>query len=151
MLANTDTERYERAALRWLQRLIDERLAPPTELPRLAAKVIAASRAASTVAGLAQEFLTADGQTFNVALDATLGSAAWLAESGGYAAVDDTISLVLADFKTAYGIRRVNDVSIQRQDELHSDLGQIGFRGWSRVDGRVLIADAARILQHSAT
>ena len=60
-------------------------------------------------------------------------------------------SLVLADFKTAYGIRRVNDVSIQRQDELLSDLGQIGFRGWSRVDGRVLMADAARILQHSAT
>lgn len=60
-------------------------------------------------------------------------------------------SLVFADFMTAYGIRRVNDISIQRQDELHSDSGQIGFRGWSRVDGRVLIADAARILAHSAT
>ena len=60
-------------------------------------------------------------------------------------------SLVFADFKIAYGIRRVNDVSMQRQDELHSDVGQIGFRGWSRVDGRVLIADAARILAHSAT
>jgi hypothetical protein len=47
----------------------------PTDL---AAKVTAASRAASTVAGLATEYLTADGQTFNVALDATLGSAAWL-------------------------------------------------------------------------
>jgi HK97 family phage major capsid protein len=273
----------------------------PTDL---AAKVTAAARAASTVAGLAQEFLTADGQTFNVALDATLGAAAWLAESGGYAAVDDTItqqamgafkattkilvseelrtdeavalddflafqlgsrigalqelsfstgsgsgqplglvaagngitivtaavgssllykaadllavfkalpaayrptaswliaaddfaslagttdsagafafpslqfdppslfgrpvyisgylptpavsskSLVFADFRTAYGIRRVNGVSIQRQDELASDSGQIGFRAWSRVDGRVLVADAARILQHSAT
>lgn len=61
----------------------------PTDL---AGKVIAASRAASTVAGLAQEFLTADGQTFNVALDATLGSAAWLAESGGYTPVDDTMT-----------------------------------------------------------
>ena len=39
----------------------------PTDL---AGKVTAATRAASTVAGLAQEFLTADGQTFNVALDA---------------------------------------------------------------------------------
>jgi HK97 family phage major capsid protein len=273
----------------------------PTDL---AAKVIAATRAASTVAGLATEFLTADGQTFNVALDATLGSAAWLAESGGYTPVDDTItqqamsafkstsklivseelrtdeavalddflaqqfgsrlgalqeasccsgdgsgkplglvtagngisivtaaagssllykiadllavfkalpaayrpnaswliaaddfaslagttdtagsfalpslqfdppsmfgrpvyisgylpapgvstkSLVFADFKTAYGIRRVNSLSIQRQDELHSDTGGVGFRGWQRVDGRVLIADAARILAHSAT
>ena len=273
----------------------------PTDL---ASKVTAASRAASTVAGLAQEFLTTDGQTFNVSLDATLGSAAWTAESGGYTPVDDTItqqamsafksttklivseelrkdegvslddflaqqfgyrlgslqeqafctgdgsgkslglvnakstitvvnaatgssllykvadlltvfkalpaayratadwliqaddfaslagttdtagafalpslqfdppslfgrpvyisgylpapaanakSLVFGDFKLAYGIRRVNSVSIQRQDELHSDLGQIGFRGWARVDGRILIADAARILAHSAT
>jgi HK97 family phage major capsid protein len=273
----------------------------PTDL---ASKVTAASRAASTVAGLATEFLTADGQTFNVALDATLGAAAWLAESGGYTPVDDTMtqqamgafkattkiivseelrtdeavslddflagqfgyrlgalqeqafstgsgsgqplglvnasstiavvnaatgssllykiadlmavfkalpaayrptaswliqaddfaslagttdsagafalpslqfdppslfgrpvyisgylpapaasakSLVFGDFKIAYGIRRVNSVSIQRQDELHSDLGQIGFRGWARVDGRILIADAARILAHSAT
>jgi HK97 family phage major capsid protein len=60
-------------------------------------------------------------------------------------------SLVFADFKTAYGIRRVNSVSIQRQDELHSDTGGIGFRGWQRVDGRILVADAARILAHSAT
>jgi HK97 family phage major capsid protein len=273
----------------------------PTDL---AAKTIAASGAASTVAGLAQEFLTATGSTFNVSLDATLGSAAWLAESGGYTPVDDTItqqamgafksttkiivseelrtdeavtlddflaqqfgyrlgslqeaalcagdgsgkplglvnasspitvvnaatgsstlykiadlrtvflalpaayrataswliaaddfgklagttdsagafalpslqfdppslfgrpvyisgylptpaanakSLVFGDFSLAYGIRRVNDISIQRQDELHSDAGQIGFRGWARVDGRILIADAARILAHSAT
>ena len=273
----------------------------PTDL---AAKTIAASRAASTVAGLATEYVTTGGETLNISLDATLGSAAWLAESGGYAPVDDTItqqplnafksttkiivseelstdeavslddflaqqfgyrlgslqeaafstgdgtgkpmgvvtagngitvvnaatgsstlckvadlqtvflalpaayrataswliaaddfgklagttdsagafalpslqfdppslfgrpvyisgylpapaasakSLVFGDFKLAYGIRRVNGVSIQRQDELHSDSGQIGFRGWSRVDGRVLIADAARILAHSAT
>jgi hypothetical protein len=42
-------------------------------------------------------------------------------------------------------------LGVSRQDELHSDSGQIGFRGWARVDGRVLIADAARILAHSAT
>lgn len=60
-------------------------------------------------------------------------------------------SLVFGDFTIGYGIRRVNSVSIQRQDELHSDSGQIGFRGWARVDGRVLVADALRILAHSAT
>jgi hypothetical protein len=32
LLANTDPARYERAALRWLQRFIDERLPPLTEL-----------------------------------------------------------------------------------------------------------------------
>jgi HK97 family phage major capsid protein len=274
----------------------------PTDL---ASKVTAASRAASPVAQLAQEFLTADGQTFNVALDATLGAAAWLAESSGYTPVDDTItqqamgafkattkiivseelrtdaglvslddflaqqvgyrmgalqeqafctgsgtgqplglvtaatgitivtaavgstlkytaadllavflalpaayrptaswliaaddfgklagttdtagqfafpslhqelpslfgrpvfisgylptpaisakSVVFGDFKIGYGIRRVDGFSIQRQDKLHADTGAIGYRGWSRVDGRVLVADALRILQHSAT
>ena len=35
--------------------------------------------------------------------------------------------------------------------ELHSDNGQIGFRARSRVDGRVVLSDAARALAHSAT
>jgi HK97 family phage major capsid protein len=70
----------------------------PTDL---AAKVIAASRAASTVAQLATEYLTSDGQVFNIATDATLGAAAWLAESGSYAAVDDTITQVaMSSFKS---------------------------------------------------
>jgi HK97 family phage major capsid protein len=60
-------------------------------------------------------------------------------------------SLVFGDFKRAYGIRRVNGVTLTRQDEIHADSGQIGFKALARVDGRVLIADAARILAHSAT
>jgi hypothetical protein len=32
LLANADPMRYERAALRWLQRFIDERLPPLTEV-----------------------------------------------------------------------------------------------------------------------
>jgi HK97 family phage major capsid protein len=60
-------------------------------------------------------------------------------------------SIVLADFRRAYGIRRVNGIELQRQDELHSDSGQVGFRCRARVDGRPLLADAARILAHSAT
>jgi hypothetical protein len=32
LLANTDVARYERAALRWLQRFIDERLPPLAEV-----------------------------------------------------------------------------------------------------------------------
>jgi HK97 family phage major capsid protein len=55
------------------------------------------------------------------------------------------------DFRIGYGIRRVNGVELQRQDELASDVGQIGFRARSRADGRVLVADSLRILQHSAT
>jgi hypothetical protein len=37
LLANTDPARYERATLRWLQRFIDERLPPLTEVALAAA------------------------------------------------------------------------------------------------------------------
>lgn len=60
-------------------------------------------------------------------------------------------SAVFADFQSAYAIRRVDGISVQRLDELHSDAGQLGYRARERVDGRVLIADAARALAHSAT
>ena len=43
LLANTDPTRYERAALRWLQRFIDERLPPLTEVA-LAASALAELR-----------------------------------------------------------------------------------------------------------
>jgi HK97 family phage major capsid protein len=60
-------------------------------------------------------------------------------------------SLVFGDMKRAYGIRRVNGVTFQRQDEIHSDSGQVGLKAAARCDGRPLLADAARILAHSAT
>jgi hypothetical protein len=43
LLANTDPARYERAAFRWLQRFIDERLPPLTEVT-LAASALAELR-----------------------------------------------------------------------------------------------------------
>ena len=43
LLANTDPARYERGALRWLQRFIDERLPPLTEVA-LAASALAELR-----------------------------------------------------------------------------------------------------------
>ena len=43
LLANTDPSRYERAALRWLQRFIDERSPPLTEVS-LAASALAELR-----------------------------------------------------------------------------------------------------------
>ena len=58
---------------------------------------------------------------------------------------------VFGDINRAYTIRRVNGFSLQRQNELYSNNGQVGFRGYERVDGRVVNADAVRVLQHSAT
>jgi len=60
-------------------------------------------------------------------------------------------SLVFGDMKRAYGIRRVNGVTFQRQEELLSDSGQVGLRAYARCDGRALLAYAARTLAHSAT
>jgi HK97 family phage major capsid protein len=58
---------------------------------------------------------------------------------------------IFGDIRRGYTIRRVNGFSLQRQSELYSNNGQVGFRGFERVDGRVVLADAIRVLQHSAT
>jgi hypothetical protein len=60
-------------------------------------------------------------------------------------------SAVIGSWKDAYAVRRVNSVLVQRLDELHSDLGQVGYRAIARSHGRILLPDAARILAHSAT
>jgi len=60
-------------------------------------------------------------------------------------------SLIFGDVRQAYTIRRVSGISVQRLEELHSDGGQLGYRGRERVDGRVALADAARVLVHSAS
>lgn len=58
---------------------------------------------------------------------------------------------VFGDIRQAYVIRRVNGFALQRQNELYSNNGQVGFRGTERVDGRIRNASAAIVLQHSAT
>lgn len=62
-----------------------------------------------------------------------------------------TISLLFGDFRRGYTVRRVRGVGMQRQNELHSDNGQIGFRAYERVDGKVTLAAAIIALAHSAT
>src|SRR6476661_4079098 len=51
LLANADPSRYERAALRWLQRFIDERLPPLTEVA-LAASALAELRHGKRAVGV---------------------------------------------------------------------------------------------------
>lgn len=51
LLANVDPARYERAALRWLQRFIDERLPPLTEVA-LAASALAELRHGQRAVGV---------------------------------------------------------------------------------------------------
>lgn len=58
---------------------------------------------------------------------------------------------IVGNFNKGYTIRRVNGVFMQRQNELHSDSGQVGFRAYLRLDGKVLLADALRIITFAAT
>jgi HK97 family phage major capsid protein len=58
---------------------------------------------------------------------------------------------IIGQFSRAYWIRRVNGVFMQRQNELHSDNGQVGFRCYLRLDGKVVLADALRVLAYAAT
>ena len=60
-------------------------------------------------------------------------------------------SVVVGDIAAGYAVRRVRGLGVQRQSELHSDSGQVGLRIHERVDGRVVLPDALRILVHSAT
>ena len=58
---------------------------------------------------------------------------------------------IVGDFNRGYWIRRVNGIYMQRQNELHSDSGQVGFRAYLRMDGKVVLADALRIITFAAT
>lgn len=63
----------------------------------------------------------------------------------------NNISAMYGDWKRAYWIRRVTGFGMQRQNELHSDQGQVGFRAFERVDGRVVLSAAGIALKHSVT
>ncbi|MBA2359825.1 MAG: phage major capsid protein [Actinobacteria bacterium] len=67
------------------------------------------------------------------------------------AAAANARSVVVGDVSLGYAVRRVKGLGIKRQEELHSDNDQVGYLLFSRVDGRVVLADALRILVHSAT
>lgn len=60
-------------------------------------------------------------------------------------------SMIVGDFNRAYWIRRVDSIYMQRQNELHSDSGQVGFRAYLRLDGKVVLADALRVVAFAAT
>lgn len=60
-------------------------------------------------------------------------------------------SMIVGNFNRGYVVRRVDGVFMQRQNELHSDSGQVGFRAYLRLEGKVALADALRIVAFAAT
>jgi HK97 family phage major capsid protein len=60
-------------------------------------------------------------------------------------------SMIVGNFTRGYWIRRVDGIYMQRQNELHSDSGQVGFRAYLRLDGRAVLTDAMRVVAFAAT
>jgi HK97 family phage major capsid protein len=67
------------------------------------------------------------------------------------AAAANARSAAFGDWKLAYTVRRVRGLGVQRQLEVHSDNGQLGYRAFERLDGRPMLTEAAIVLRNSAT
>ncbi|MFC4768735.1 phage major capsid protein [Effusibacillus consociatus] len=55
--------------------------------------------------------------------------------------------VVFGDFRRGYTIIDRIQITIQRLNELHAASGQIGFLGWKRVGGQVVLAEAIKKLK----
>lgn len=60
-------------------------------------------------------------------------------------------SVVYGDLDAAYTVRRVTGYAVNREAELFSNNGQVGYRLFWRVDGRPVDLSAAIVLRNSAT
>lgn len=52
---------------------------------------------------------------------------------------------------SGYYIRVAGSFQVQRLNELYAGTGQVGFRGWERVDGKLVDAQAVKTYRNSAT
>jgi HK97 family phage major capsid protein len=57
--------------------------------------------------------------------------------------------IAYGDFRY-YRIQDRTGFSIQRLNELYAGSGQVGFRGYHRVDGRLLLPEAVKTLKMAA-
>lgn len=67
------------------------------------------------------------------------------------AAAANARSAFLGDLSLAYTVRRVRGLGVQRQLEMHSENGQIGYRAFLRLDGRPTVLEAGLVLRNSAS
>lgn len=67
------------------------------------------------------------------------------------AAAANARSAFFGDLSLAYTVRRVRGLGVQRQLEVHSDNGPIGYRAFLRLDGRPTVLEAGLVLRNSAS
>ncbi len=58
-------------------------------------------------------------------------------------------TIVFADFSYYTIVDRAASTSVQRLNELYAANGQVGFKGNRRVDGKLTLAEAAKVLQQA--
>ena len=66
------------------------------------------------------------------------------------AATAENIAVLFGDFKMGYMIADRGTTSFQRLNELYSANGQVGFRAYRRVDGKVVLGEAIKKLTMKA-
>lgn len=60
------------------------------------------------------------------------------------------VSVVFGDIAAGYWIREVENVSIKVLNELYAGTGQVGIRGYRRVDGVLVDTEAVKTFKHGA-
>jgi HK97 family phage major capsid protein len=58
-------------------------------------------------------------------------------------------TMVFADFSYYTIVDRAASTSVQRLNELYAANGQVGFKGHRRVDGKLTLTEAAKVLQQA--
>ncbi|MFI6296715.1 phage major capsid protein [Nonomuraea sp. NPDC050790] len=81
---------------------------------------------------------------------ATINGHPYTIDDGMPAPAVSAKSIAFGDFKRGYIVRRVQDVQLQILRERYADYLQVGFHGFSRLDGRIDDAGAIRLFQHGA-
>jgi len=79
---------------------------------------------------------------------ATINGYPYTVDDGMPAPAPDAVSIAFGDFQAGYVIRQVQGVQVMRLSERYADYLQVGFLGFSRLDGRIDDASAFRLFKH---
>jgi HK97 family phage major capsid protein len=82
---------------------------------------------------------------------ATLNGIPYTIDQGMASMAANAVSILFGDFKAGYIVRQVHDVQLVRLNERYADFMQVGFFGYSRLDGRPDDPAAIAAYKNSAT
>jgi HK97 family phage major capsid protein len=86
-----------------------------------------------------------------VGFPATLNGIPYTIDQGMPTMAANAVSILFGDFHAGYIVRQVHDVQLIRLNERYADFQQVGFFGYSRLDGRPNDPAAIAAYKNSAT